>query len=294
MLRAVVFRTLTKSLPFDITSNQSHFNLNPSNIVIEPEAAVISPEASTTEPANTAENPLNPFKAASSALEYLYNATDTSNSFHKVVDFLGTMAEAESFKGKQTYNENSSASGIFHFLIGNGGGHDKNGKRVPLGQYDAKGVLRTSSFETAKKRLKAMMSSAKWASNIEKQPGLVSELNSVLQARTPDDLSPQRQALLAYANLKMKSGDFDNYLQGKDTAANVYGKVWVTHGKTHTPTEITSNWKNAIARSNNKSHLEYFGILPSTPHPYGANIPAPAYRSGGVILKSIIDKKTLI
>jgi hypothetical protein len=31
------------------------------------------------------------------------------------------------------------------------------GVKEDLGQYDAKGVLRTSSFETAKKRLRAMM-----------------------------------------------------------------------------------------------------------------------------------------
>jgi hypothetical protein len=60
-------------------------------------------------------------------LEHLYNATDRTNNFDKVVDFLGTMAEAESFKGKQTYSLTSSASGIFHFLTGSGGGHNKAG-----------------------------------------------------------------------------------------------------------------------------------------------------------------------
>jgi hypothetical protein len=35
---------------------------------------------------------------ASSALEHLYNATDGTNNFDKVVDFLGTMAEAESLR----------------------------------------------------------------------------------------------------------------------------------------------------------------------------------------------------
>jgi hypothetical protein len=38
-------------------------------------------------------------------------------------------------------------------------------------------------------------------------------LSTVLQARTPDDLSPQKQAILAYANLKMQSNDFSSYLQ---------------------------------------------------------------------------------
>jgi hypothetical protein len=68
------------------------------------------------------------------------------------------MAEAESFKGKQTYSLTSSASGIFHFLTGNRRAQQSR-RKEDLGQYDAKGVLRTSSFETAKKRLRAMMES---------------------------------------------------------------------------------------------------------------------------------------
>jgi hypothetical protein len=55
----------------------------------------------------------------------------------------------------------------------------------------------------------------------------VYELSTVLP-RTPDDLSPQKQAILAYANLKMQSNDFSSYLQGKQAASDVYGKVWVT------------------------------------------------------------------
>jgi adenine C2-methylase RlmN of 23S rRNA A2503 and tRNA A37 len=55
-----------------------------------------------------------------------YNATDGTNNFDKVVDFLGTMAEAESFKVSRL-TVTSSASGIFHFLTGNGGGHNKAG-----------------------------------------------------------------------------------------------------------------------------------------------------------------------
>jgi hypothetical protein len=57
------------------------------------------------------------FGGASSALEHLYNATDGTNNFDKVVDFLG------SFKADQSLT--SSASGIFHFLTGNGGGHNR-------------------------------------------------------------------------------------------------------------------------------------------------------------------------
>jgi hypothetical protein len=69
----------------------------------------------------------------------------------------------------------------------------------------------------------------KYSDSIKKQPGLVYELSTVLQARTPDDLSPQKQAILAYANLKMQSNDFSSYLSaGKQAASDVYGKVWVT------------------------------------------------------------------
>jgi hypothetical protein len=60
------------------------------------------------------------------------------------------MAEAESFKGKQTYSLTSSASGIFHFLTGNGGAQQSR-RKEDLGQYDAKGVLRTSSLKQQRK-----------------------------------------------------------------------------------------------------------------------------------------------
>jgi hypothetical protein len=58
------------------------------------------------------------------------------------------MAEAESFKGK-TYSLTSSASGIFHFLTGNGGAQQSR-RKEDLGQYD-KGVLRTSSLKQQRK-----------------------------------------------------------------------------------------------------------------------------------------------
>jgi hypothetical protein len=96
--------------------------------------------------------------------------------------------------------------------------------------------------------------------SIKKQPGLVYELSTVLQARTPDDLSPQKQAILAYANLKMQSNDFSSYLQGKQAASDVYGKVWVTK-VAHIRREIKTNWQNAIKRSvNQKSNHAFFGL----------------------------------
>jgi hypothetical protein len=271
--------------------------------VIAPEIAEPK-ELESTETAESTEaaDPISSlFSGGSSALEYLYNATDSTKNFAKVVDFLGTMAEAESFKGKQTYSLTSSASGIFHFLTGNGGGHNKEGVKEELGQYDAKGVLRTSSFETAKKRLRSMINNPKYSDSIKQQPGLTAELSSLLKARTPDDLSPQRQAILAYANLKMQSNDFTSFLQGKQEASDVYGKVWVTRGSTHSDSAIKSNWQNAIKRSvNQKSHYDFFGLrpisgfagVPEAPHAYGAAI--PTMHSGGSLDQRVLAKKTLI
>jgi hypothetical protein len=52
----------------------------------------------------------------------------------------------------------------------------------------------------------------KYSDSIKKQPGLVYELSTVLQARTRT-ICPTKQAILAYANLKMQSNDFSSYLQ---------------------------------------------------------------------------------
>ena len=292
-----------RSLPYDITANNSFFNLTP-NKTPAPNTAKAPVEAAPVTATETeASGPGRGIIAAgSSALEYLYNATDGSGKFDKVIDFLGTMAEAESFKGRITSNAHSSASGIFHFLVGNGGGYTKEGKKEKLGQYTPKGELSTSSFETAKKRLRVMMKSKNYADSIASQPALVQELNTVLQASTPDDLTPQRQAILAYANLKMISNDFDKYLDGKQRAEDVYGKVWVTRGSTHSDPEISKNWRNAINRSVGKSHYQFFNIVhpaafgdkTASPHPYGAKLPQTTYSNGGVITERIISKKTLV
>jgi hypothetical protein len=122
----VTFHRLTRSLPLDIDAKVSFYNLSPAPTVIAPSPAV----ATTATPAAVDPTTSALFGGASSALEHLYNATDGTNNFDKVVDFLGTMAEAESFKGKQTYSL-SSASGIFHFLTGNGGGQQSRRKRGP-------------------------------------------------------------------------------------------------------------------------------------------------------------------
>jgi hypothetical protein len=106
----VTFHRLT-SLPLDIDAKVSFYNLSPAPTVIAPSPAAV---ATTATPAPVDQQQAL-YLGASSALEHLYNATDGTNNFDKVVDFLGTMAEAESFKGKQTYSLTSSASGIFPY-----------------------------------------------------------------------------------------------------------------------------------------------------------------------------------
>jgi hypothetical protein len=56
------------------------------------------------------------------------------------------------------------------------------------------------------------MGNPKYSDSIKKQPGLVYELSTVLQAHT-GRFVPTKQAILAYANLKMQSNDFSSYLQ---------------------------------------------------------------------------------
>jgi hypothetical protein len=113
------------SLPLDIDAKVSFYNLSPAHpTVIAPSPAAVATTATPAAPVDPTTSAL--FGGASSALEHLYNATDRTNNFDKVVDFLGTMAEAEVLRA-QTYSLTSSASGIFHFLTGNGGGHNKAG-----------------------------------------------------------------------------------------------------------------------------------------------------------------------
>jgi hypothetical protein len=116
----VTFHRLTRSLPLDIDAKVSFYNLSPAPTVIprlRPWLQQLLQQPQIQQQALYLEEP--------APLEHLYNATDGTNNFDKVVDFLGTMAEAESFKGKQTYSLTSSASGIFHFLTGTEAGTTK-------------------------------------------------------------------------------------------------------------------------------------------------------------------------
>jgi hypothetical protein len=84
-----------------------------------------------------------------------------------------------------------------------------------------------------------------------------------------------KQAILAYANLKMQSNDFSSYL-GKQAASDVYGKVWVTK-VAHIATEIKTNWQNAIKKCQPKSN-HAFGLAPISTIPGIPNV----LRDGGL------------
>jgi len=194
-------------------------------------------------------------------LERFYLSTENRGSFPKLLDLLGTMAEAESYKGKKKYSTKSSAAGIFHFLVSNGGGYNKSGQRVKHGAYNVKGLPAGSSFQTAQNRLRRLMANPKYADKLTAQ-GLEPHLAKVLEAKTPDDLNNEEQAMLAYANLKMKSDSLGKYLKGQMTGADLYAKEWVTTGsKNHSKDGINSNWKNALIRmkqEDSSDHASFF------------------------------------
>lgn len=192
-------------------------------------------------------------------LKRLYGATEKRGDFNKVVELLGNMAEVESFKGTKKYNKKSSASGIFHFLVGNGGGYNKRGQKVKYGRYNASGGQATSSFQTAQNRLKNMMTSDDYAEAIESQ-NLTPALIDILKAKNPDELSEHQQAVLAYANLKMKGSNFGKYLEGKLNASDLYASDWVTKSDVHSKDSILKNWNNALIRGKGKNHFKYFGL----------------------------------
>jgi hypothetical protein len=300
---------ITDASPWDINANTSLFNLNPAYIkvvakTVTPENPVAGTPTTSTSPAATtttsapakiesitdtaaataAKKPASHSPNSASPLEMLYNFTDGGGRFDKVVNFLGSMAEAESNKGKKIYNEHSSANGIFHFLVGNGGGHNKEGKKEKLGQYDENGILRRSSFETAKNRLKVMITRDPEVNKaVNSNPTLLHEINTVMNAKTPDTLSPQNQAILAYAHLKMGSKDFDEYLEGKKDSAYVYGKNWVTFKDGKSFDAIKKNWSRAKNRSGDLfDNLNFFGIAgPTENKNYGESI--PRYSLGGTL-----------
>lgn len=252
--------------PYDITDNNSYFNLEEATVVEPFTGEDDKPSKLTTASTSPTVNNHLPGKVGESTLEKLYEATDGRGNFSKVVDFLGNTAEAESMKGKQTYNTKSSAAGIFHFLVGNGGGYTKEGKRTILGQYSKDGQLRRSSFEMAKKRLQTLISSPQNAEKIAFQPELVKDINKILEAKVPDNLTAQQQAVLAYAHLKLGSSDFDHYLSGNKEASDVYAKVWVTYKTQDSLAAIKKNWNRAVKANQTNGGMEgqfsFFGLTP--------------------------------
>ena len=313
------FDIIAKS-ELDITSTEPLFNLNPEKVVY---LKTSSPDKQAGPNQDLANNPwgdssgrevfgvdLSSDAAAAadqsatqggwnwphqeSPLELLYNITDRTGAknFNKVAGFLGNIAEAESFKGKIPYNTSSSASGAFHFFVGNGGGYTKDGKRTRLGQYDKNGVLRTSSFETAKKRLRVLVGDKAIADKVNAAPALMSEVGLILKAKTPDELSHQQQAMLAYANLKLTSQVFDKFLHNKAKAADVYAQSWVTLSGSHSLKEIHNNWKNAERRGGGlPAALNFLGIK-RVGVDYASLI--PSYSDGGKITSRLDAKRILI
>jgi hypothetical protein len=114
----------------------------------------------------------------------------------------------------------------------------------------------------------------------------VYELSTVLQARTPDDLSPQKQAILAYANLKMQSNDFSLAICRKTSC---FRRVWqgLEVAIAYIATEIKTNWQNAIKRSvNQKSNHAFFGLAL-----YPLYQVYPALRDGGAFDLRVQQKR---
>jgi hypothetical protein len=130
----VTFHRLTRSLPLDIDAKVSFYNLSPAPTVIAPSPAAVatqllsSPSRSTT----------SALFGASSALEHLYNATDGTNNFDKVVDFLGTMAEAEVLRvSRPTVSPHPPQE--YSISLQATERAQQSRRKGDLGQYDAKG-----------------------------------------------------------------------------------------------------------------------------------------------------------
>lgn len=181
-------------------------------------------------------------------LEAVFGKISGEEGFGKFLNFAGNVAQVESYRGEEESSEESSASGLFHILTGNGGGYSRNGAEATGGGYDSYGNRVRSSFDTAKKRLKNMMDryASKGVGSIEGIEGFLSEIED---ADDPKDLSREQQAMLLYADLKMRKGkDFDMFIDGDDDGRDLYSKKWVTSTGDHTKAGILENWKNALKR----------------------------------------------
>jgi hypothetical protein len=193
------------------------------------------------------------------SIEELHGNLFGDDSFLQGTQFINTLAEAESGRGKYMSNPKSSASGFFHFLVRNGGGYTKTGVRSPLGQYTKDGQRQVSSFQYSKDSLDRI---------VNKMPALMSnqdfsaDYEVIKNATTPTLLSAKQQSLLAYAYLYNRAPrDFTAVMKGGKPAVELYAKEWVTLSGSHKYDEIATNWNRAAAKTKDTAaNLNFIGI----------------------------------
>lgn len=190
-----------------------------------------------------------------SILESIVTKTSGTDNADNFIAFAGKVAQAESFRGKKEDNDDSSASGLFHILVDNAGEYNKKGDKVVGGGYDKEGNVATSSFNTAKTRLNTMIGmhpsgTFKFADK---------SLLEIMRADNPRELSREQQAILLYADLKMREGtDIEDLMKGTTDGSDMYRKFWVTETGKHSKAGIAQNWANAIIRDGKEGYGNLF------------------------------------
>jgi hypothetical protein len=190
-----------------------------------------------------------------SILENIFRESSGGLNFDKFISFAGLVSQAESFRGKKEESDKSSASGLFHFLTENGGDFSKNGAVLENGGYDKDGNRAHNSFDTAKNRLKSLVGDDKAG-----RYGYAGELiKEIMTTEVPSDLTREQQALLMYADLKMRKGtDLKDFLEGDSDGEDIYKKFWVTEAGSHTNEGIGLNWQNAKTRDEEQGYGNVF------------------------------------
>jgi hypothetical protein len=223
-----------------------------------------------------------------SKLERLFKVIEPKGDFIKFFSFLSHTAEAESFSGDVTENKSSSAAGDFHILTDN----NKNGG--------------TSSFDTGKQRIRNLK--RKFGDLLSRDPEVIKTLDTIIEAKSPADLTKEEQAMFVFVDLKMKSNNLKDFLLGKLKGSDLYSREWVTEGsQNHSKQGILTNWLNADKRLSKEqdriaSAEQYFGIKVQdkiTPvnmkdevgrvkfeQQQKLNTLSPSFRSGGKIINS--------
>jgi hypothetical protein len=222
-----------------------------------PAPVAAEPGVPTAVPAPIISSPLEKKTSVEELHEGLFGSDD--NGLMRGAQFLSTLAEAESGRGKYLSNPNSSATGLYHFLVRNGGGYTKDGVKSPLGQYDKAGARTVSSYQYAKDSLaKIVKSSPAMLSNQD----LASDFKIISASSTPKMLTAKQQSLLAYAYLYNRAPkDFSSYIKGTKAGVDLYAKEWVTLSGSHTYNDIARNWGRASSRTANAiENLNFIGI----------------------------------